>query len=206
MVLITVRASAQGSVAASWSAAALRLQASSNPPIGFSPGMAGNGIARFGGIMTKAKRGSGSHRWVHLCAAAALGIALSGCGGGGNSGASGASGESGVSSAAATSPGADSAGNVDSSLPTASSGAVTLNWTPPTQNTDGTPLTNLSGYDIHYGTSSGNYTQTISVSNPGIATYVVDDLSPGTYYFSVTAVNSQGTESPLSSEVSTTVN
>jgi len=34
----------------------------------------------------------------------------------------------------------------------------------------------------------------------------VDDLTPGTYYFSVGAVNSQGTESPLSSEVSATVN
>ncbi len=77
---------------------------------------------------------------------------------------------------------------------------------PPTENTDGTPLTNLSGYDIHYGTSSGNYTQTINVSNPGIATYVVDNLTPGTtYYFTVAAVNAAGTESPLSTEVSATV-
>ena len=83
---------------------------------------------------------------------------------------------------------------------------MTLNWTPPTQNTDGTPLTNLAGYDIHYGTASGKYTQTVTIDNPGIATYVVSNLSPGTYYFSVAAVNSQGTESPLSSEVSTTVN
>jgi hypothetical protein len=90
--------------------------------------------------------------------------------------------------------------------PTVSSNAVTLNWTPPTENTNGTALTNLSGYNIHYGTASGDYTQTVSVANAGIATYVVDDLTPGTYYFSVGAVNSQGTESPLSSEVSATVN
>jgi hypothetical protein len=90
--------------------------------------------------------------------------------------------------------------------PAASSNAVTLNWTPPTENVNGTPLTNLAGYNIHYGTSSGDYTQTISVSNAGIATYVVDDLTPGTYYFAVGAVNSQGTESPVSSEVSATVN
>jgi predicted phage tail protein len=83
---------------------------------------------------------------------------------------------------------------------------VTLNWTPPTQNIDGTPLTNLAGYDIHYGTQSHAYTQSIRVSNPGIATYVVDNLTPGTYYFTVTAVNSQGAQSPLSSEVRTTVN
>ena len=83
---------------------------------------------------------------------------------------------------------------------------MTLNWTAPTENTDGTPLANLAGYDIHYGTASGKYTQTVTVNNPGIATYVVSNLSPGTYYFSVAAVNSQGTESPMSSEVSTTVN
>ncbi len=145
--------------------------------------------------MTNAKRGRGSRRGVYFCAVAALGIALSACGGGGASGAVG------------TAANAQSAtGTALNNPPTASSGAVTLNWSPPTQNTDGTPLTNLSGYDIHYGNSSGNYTQTITVSNPGIATYVVDNLSAGTYYFSVTAVNAQGTESPLSSQVSTTVN
>jgi hypothetical protein len=83
---------------------------------------------------------------------------------------------------------------------------VTINWQPPTENMDGSALTNLSGYNIHYGTKSGDYTQTVSVSNPGLATYVVDNLSPGTYYFTVAAVNSSGTESPLSSEATATVN
>jgi Fibronectin type III domain len=143
--------------------------------------------------MTNAKRGRGSRRGISLCAIAALGLALSACGGGG--------GGAGSPSAAATSPQPST-----SNLPSASSGAVTLNWTPPTENVDGTPITNLSGYDIHYGTSSGDYTQTVSVASPGIATYVVDNLTPGTYYFSVSAVESDGSESPLSSEVSATVN
>jgi len=141
--------------------------------------------------MRNAKRGRGSRRGFYFCAVAALGIALSGCGGGG----SGA-----VGSSAATSN--ESAADP----PAASSNAVTLNWTPPTENTNGSPLTNLIGYNIHYGTASGDYAQTISVSNAGIATYVVDNLTPGTYYFSVGAVNSQGTESPLSSQVTATVN
>lgn len=145
--------------------------------------------------MTNAKRGRGSRRGFCFFAVATLGFALSGCGGGG----SGAVGSSAAASSNA-SPGTP--------VPTAtsSSDAVTLNWTPPTENTNGSPLTNLSGYNIHYGTASGAYTQTISVSNAGIATYVVDDLTPGTYYFAVGAVNSQGTESPASSEVSATVN
>jgi hypothetical protein len=141
--------------------------------------------------MTNAKRGRGSRRGFYLCAVAALGFALSGCGGGG----SGAVGSSAATSDEST-----------ADPPAASSNAVTLNWAPPTENTNGTPLTNLTGYNIHYGTASGDYTQTISVSNAGIATYVVDNLTPGTYYFSVGAVNSQGTESPLSSQVTATVN
>jgi hypothetical protein len=140
--------------------------------------------------MTNAKRGRGSRRGISLCAVAALGLALSACGGGGSGSPSGAS------PAQASS----------SSLPAASSGGVTLNWTPPTENADGTPITNLTGYDIYYGTASGDYSQTVSVSNAGIATYVVDNLTPGTYYFSVTAVNADGAQSPLSSEVTATVN
>jgi len=146
--------------------------------------------------MTDAKRGRGSRRGINLCAVAVLGFALSGCGGGG-----------GPTGAAATSQAATGvASSSDTAPPTASAGAVTINWTPPTENTDGSPLTNLAGYDIHYGTASGDYTQSVSVSNPGLATYVVDDLGPGTYYFSIAAVNSTGAESPLSPEVSMTVN
>ena len=92
-----------------------------------------------------------------------------------------------------------------SNPPTASVGVVTINWNPPTQNTDGSALTNLAGFKIHYGTASQRYTQTITVSNPGLATYVVSNLPPGTYYFAVTAYSSAGTESPPSAEVHATV-
>ena len=144
--------------------------------------------------MTNAKRGRGSRHGSYLCVIAALGIALSGCGGGGGSGAQSSASTSQATTTGTVAPPAAS-----------SSPAVTINWMPPTENTDGSTLTNLSGYNIHYGTSSGNYTQTIAVSNPGVATYVVDNLAPGTYYFTVAAVNASGTESPLSAEVKATV-
>ena len=35
-------------------------------------------------------------------------------------------------------------------------GSTTISWTPPTSITDNSPLTNLAGYRIYYGTSSGN--------------------------------------------------
>jgi hypothetical protein len=83
-------------------------------------------------------------------------------------------------------------------------GSATLSWSPPTTNSDGSTLT-LSGYRIKYGTSEGDYSQVVSVTNPGIATYVVDGLSAGTYFFVVTAVDASGMESPASPSVSKTI-
>jgi hypothetical protein len=89
--------------------------------------------------------------------------------------------------------------------PPSASQATTLSWVPPTQNTDGSSLGDLKGFKIHYGTASQSYTDTIDVNNPGLTTYVVQNLGAGTYYFTVTAYNSAGVESPLSAEVSTQV-
>jgi hypothetical protein len=86
-----------------------------------------------------------------------------------------------------------------------STGAATLSWTPPTRNTDGTSLTNLSGYRIYYGTSSSSLTKTVAINSPGLSTYVVSDLAPATYYFAVSAVNSAGAESARSSVASKVV-
>jgi len=74
-------------------------------------------------------------------------------------------------------------------LPPPSTGTVTLSWTPPTENTDGTPLTNLAGYHIYYGTSQSNLSERIEIANPGIASYVINSLTPGTWYFAVAAYN-----------------
>jgi hypothetical protein len=86
-----------------------------------------------------------------------------------------------------------------------SNGTATLSWSPPTQNTDGTTLTNLAGFRISYGSSSGALNQTIEVANPGLATYVVTGLSSGNWYFAVRAYNSSGAESANSSVVSKTI-
>jgi hypothetical protein len=83
--------------------------------------------------------------------------------------------------------------------------SVTLSWEPPTENTDGSPLLNLSGYKIHYGNASGDYSTTVPVNNPGITSYVIEGLGSGTYFFAVTALSSSGAESDASAEVSTTI-
>lgn len=87
-----------------------------------------------------------------------------------------------------------------------SMGSATLSWTAPTQNTDGTALTDLAAYKIYFGTSTGNYPNQISIDNPGITNYVVENLPADTYYFVSTAVNSSGVESNYSNVVTKVVN
>jgi hypothetical protein len=81
--------------------------------------------------------------------------------------------------------------------------SLTLSWTPPTQNEDGTPLTNLAGYRIRFGMQSGNYTGVINLDNPGLTSYVLGGLAAGTYYIVISAYNQNGVESSYSNEGST---
>jgi len=75
---------------------------------------------------------------------------------------------------------------------------------PPTENSDGSALTNLAGYTVYYGTSSGSLTQSVKVTNPGLSAYTVTDLPSGTWYFAVTSYSSAGVESTRTGTVSTT--
>jgi Putative Ig domain len=103
-------------------------------------------------------------------------------------------------------------GSASASLPAFSiivsavtSGLATLNWTPPTQNTDGSPLSDLSGYVIFYGTNASSLSQQISLSDPSLSTYVVPGLSTGTWYFAVKAVTTSGVDSGFSNSASKTI-
>jgi hypothetical protein len=84
----------------------------------------------------------------------------------------------------------------------ASMGSVTLQWQPPTTRTDGSALTNLAGYRVYYGTSQGSYPNQVAVNSPGLSSFVVQNLPPGTYWFVITAVDSAGLESTQSNSVS----
>jgi len=84
-------------------------------------------------------------------------------------------------------------------------GSVTLSWSPPTENTDGTALTDLAGYRIYWGTTSGSYPNSVSIDNPGVTTYVVENLVPGTYEFVATSYNTSGVESDYSAPATKTV-
>lgn len=84
-------------------------------------------------------------------------------------------------------------------------GTATISWVPPTQNTDGSPLTDLGGYRIYYGTSQTNLAQMVELDNPGLTSYVVQNLSPATWYFTMRAFRTNGTESEPSNIASKTI-
>ncbi|MGC1088676.1 MAG: fibronectin type III domain-containing protein, partial [Candidatus Acidiferrum sp.] len=70
---------------------------------------------------------------------------------------------------------------------------ITLTW-------NASAAQDITGYRIHYGTSSGVYTTTISAGN--VNQYVVMGLSTATtYYFVVDTISTSGVESVFSNEV-----
>ncbi len=83
--------------------------------------------------------------------------------------------------------------------------AATLSWAAPTSNTNGTPLTDLTGYRIYYGSSPEDLSHTVQINSVGLQTYVIDDLEPGTWYFAVMALAGNGAESTLSTVVTKTI-
>jgi hypothetical protein len=86
------------------------------------------------------------------------------------------------------------------------SSSVTLSWTAPTENDDGSPLTDLDGYKIYWGTTPGSYPESVIIDNESITTYVVENISPGTYEFVATSFNQAGVESRYSHPVTKVVN
>ena len=95
----------------------------------------------------------------------------------------------------------------DLEVAASATGSVELSWNAPTYNTDGSLVTSndLVGYKVYYGTSAGNYPNTKTISNPGIVNSLVENLTPGTWYFVLTAYNSDGQESAYSGVLVRTV-
>ena len=149
-------------------------------------------------------------------------VLLAGCPSNGSSPASGTSAAAsapapssgGTSTVTSTSTGSNTGSNTGSTTsgtggspppPPPPTQSVTLSWVAPTLNTDGTILNDLAGYYINYGTSATALSQTVTVTGATSTTYTVANLVPGTYYFSVTAYSSAGTESAPSPTVSKTI-
>jgi len=91
----------------------------------------------------------------------------------------------------------------------ADDGWVEVSWTFATTNEDGSPLTDLAGAKVYYGTSSSNYVSVLDVPGGtpgGTSTARVTGLKPGvTYFLNGTAYSTAGLESDFCDEVAKTV-
>jgi len=76
-----------------------------------------------------------------------------------------------------------------------------LQWTAPTTNADGTPLTDLAGYKIYWGEVSGKYTDSLDVGN--VTVKKMPDIE-GERYYATTAYDQSGNESGYSNEIAAT--
>jgi len=84
-------------------------------------------------------------------------------------------------------------------------GFADLTWTAPTQNEDGSALTNLAGYKVRYGQSVGSLSQVVVIPSAGTTTLRIEGLTGGTWYFTVASYTNAGVESVPTGAVSKTI-
>jgi hypothetical protein len=101
--------------------------------------------------------------------------------------------------------GAAALSNFDISVDAIAVGSATLSWNPPLQNADGSALTDLTGYKIYYGRDAKNLGRSLVIDNPGLTRFVIENLTPARWYFTMTSVNTDGVESGRSALVSKTI-
>ncbi len=79
-------------------------------------------------------------------------------------------------------------------------GSATLSWIAPATRVDGSEflLSEIGGYRIYYGSSPDNLTLLIDLEDPTATQYVVEGLSEGVHYFSVSIYDAVGSESERS--------
>lgn len=82
-------------------------------------------------------------------------------------------------------------------------GTAKLDWSTPTQNTDGSALTDLVGFRIVYGQSPSTLNGSVQVG-PSVNSYTVTGLTPGAWYFAVITVAATN-QSALSNVASRTL-
>lgn len=145
------------------------------------------------------------------------GSASSGTAMSGNPGSAGASGgyaggttvggSSGASSAtpAQTSASASSASAASAVNAATGTGEALISWLPPAENTDGTTLTDLTGFNVYFGKDPQKFDQIVTLDCHWCLWTRISDLGPGTWYFAVKSFNKSGIESAFSSVMSKTI-
>lgn len=128
-------------------------------------------------------------------------FSLSGCGGGSGSGTTANTNTAQTEpppTESPTEPPANGPSQPQPQPPVSARATLTVSWDPPLQKMNGEALNDLAGYKILVGSQPNHYDRVFDVSNPGLASYVIEDLVAGRYYVVVRAYNTQGVLSPYS--------
>ena len=80
---------------------------------------------------------------------------------------------------------------------------ITLSWVAPAEREDNSALSlsAIAGYKVYYGTTQGQYSDSVAINDGTAAGYSFTGLPAGTHYFVVTTIDTEGRESQYSSEV-----
>jgi len=80
---------------------------------------------------------------------------------------------------------------------------INLSWVAPSEREDNTSiaLSEIAGYKIYYGTTQGQYSNSVDVNDGSAAGYTFKAFPSGTYFFVVTTYDTGGRESQYSAEV-----
>ena len=121
-------------------------------------------------------------------------MSLASCGGGNNL--------NDPSSTNTTNTGNGSAGSNN----TGQSKSITLAWIAPSTRVNGNPisLTEIAGYKISYGPSEYNITNVVTINDGSLSQYTLT-LQTGVYYIEISAIDSDGVESPRSTSLMVTL-
>jgi hypothetical protein len=85
----------------------------------------------------------------------------------------------------------------------ATAGTASLSWLSPPANSNGT--LEVEGYHIYYGSSAKDLTHVVNVESPNATSFVINNLSAGTWYFGIASYNAEKVESSMSAIVSAAI-
>lgn len=97
--------------------------------------------------------------------------------------------------------------NIQNAPPPVTVSDISFSWTAPAEREDNTALSlsEIAGYKIYYGTSKGNYSNSVSINDGTATSHTFNNFAAGTYYFVITTRDVDGRESQYSTELSKSI-
>jgi len=83
---------------------------------------------------------------------------------------------------------------------------ITLAWVAPAEREDNSALSlsAIAGYKVYFGTTQGQYSKSLSISDGSASDYTFNGFAADTYYFVITTIDNDGRESQYSTEITIT--